>query len=133
MTAALETANELLAAAKAAIDSGDHQLADEYIEAAKPGIRAFRRETRIEEILAHGRVALEQLDHIEQVRRLCAYGLAQGRAGAEAIEFCELAETRPPIVTDRGLAGITPAFQWLQGNRRQLSALIKNLIPSETL
>ena len=133
MTATLETANELLAAAKAAIDQGDHGLASEYIEAAKPGIQAFRRETKIEAIIEHGREAMATLDFIEQIRRLCAYGLAQGRAGAEAIEFCELAETRPPIVTDRGLAGITPAFQWLQGNRRQLSALIKNLIPSETL
>jgi hypothetical protein len=131
MTLSLETANELLAAAKAAIDQGDHQLADEYIEAATPGIRAFRRETRIEEILAHGREAMAQLDHLEQVRRLCAYGLAMGRAGAEAIEFAEIMATRPPIFTDRGLAGITPAFEWLQANRRQLSNLIQNLAPSD--
>ena len=131
MTASIETANELLAAAKAAIDQGDHQLADEYIEAAKPGIQAFRRETRIEEILAHGRVALEQLDHIEQIRRLCAYGLAQGRAGAEAIEFSEIMATCPPIKTDLGLGGLVPSFEWLAANRRQLSALIQNLAPSD--
>ena len=131
MTASLETANELLAAAKAAIDSGDHGLASEYIEAATPGIRAFRRETRIEEILAHGREAMAQLDHLEQVRRLVVYGLAMGRAGAEAIEFTEVMATLPPIKTDRGLGGLVPAFEWLQANRCQLSNLIQNLAPSD--
>lgn len=131
MTATLETAGEFLAAAKAAIDSGDNDLADAYISTARTGIQAFRRETRIEEILAHGRVAMAQLDHIEQVRRLCAYGLATGRAGAEAIEFCEIAETRPPVDTTKGLAGITPAFEWLAANRRQLSTLIRNLAPAD--
>ena len=131
MTPSLEPANELLAAAKAALATGDHDLADAYIETARTGIQAFRRETRIEEILAHGRVAMAQLDHIEQIRRLCAYGLATGRAGAEAIEFCEIAETRPPVDTTKGLAGITPAFEWLAANRRQLSTLIQNLAPSD--
>ena len=131
MTATLETAGEFLAAAKAAIDSGDNDLADAYISTARTGIQAFRRETRIEEILAHGRVAMAQLDHIEQIRRLCAYGLATGRAGAEAIEFCEIAETRPPVDTTKGLAGITPAFEWLAANRRQLSTLIRNLAPAD--
>ena len=131
MTATLETAGEFLAAARAALDSGDNDLADAYISTARTGIQAFRRETRIEEILAHGRVAMAQLDHIEQIRRLCAYGLATGRAGAEAIEFCEIAETRPPVDTTKGLAGITPAFEWLAANRRQLSTLIQNLAPSD--
>lgn len=131
MTATLETAGEFLAAAKAAIDSGDNDLADAYISTARTGIQAFRRKTRIEEILAHGRVAMAQLDHIEQIRRLCAYGLATGRAGAEAIEFCEIAETRPPVDTTKGLAGITPAFEWLAANRRQLSTLIRNLAPAD--
>jgi len=131
MTATIETAGEFLAAAKSAIDQGDHQLADEYIEAAKPGIQAFRRETKIEAVIEHGREAMATLDHIEQVRRLCSYGLAMGRAGAEAIEFCEIAETRPPIFTDRGLGGLVPAFEWLQVNRRQLSTLIQNLAPSD--
>ena len=131
MNATLETANELLAAAKAAIDQGDHGLASEYIEAATPGIRAFRRETRIEEILAHGREAMAQLDHLEQVRRLVVYGLATGRAGAEAIEFSEIMATCPPIKTDRGLGGLVPSFEWLAANRRELSSLIKNLAPSD--
>ena len=131
MTATLETANELLAAAKAAIDSGDHGLASEYIEAATPGIRAFRRETRIEAIIEHGREAMAQLKHLEQVRRLVVYGLAMGRAGAEAIEFAEIMATCPPIKTDRGLGGLVPSFEWLAANRRELSSLIKNLAPSD--
>ena len=131
MTATLETANELLAAAKAAIDQGDHQLASEYIEAARPGIQAFRRETRIEAIIEHGREAMATLKHLEQVRRLVVYGLAQGRAGAEAIEFAEIMATCPPIKTDRGLGGLVPSFEWLAANRRQLSTLIQNLTPSD--
>ena len=131
MNATLDAATELLAAAKAAIDAGDHGLADEYIEAATPGIRAFRRETRIEAIIEHGREAMATLEHLEQVRRLVVYGLATGRAGAEAIEFSEIMATCPPIKADRGLAGLVPSFEWLQANRRQLSALIKNLAPSD--
>ena len=131
MTATLETANELLAAAKAAIDQGDHQLASEYIEAATPGIQAFRRETRIEAIIEHGREAMATLEHLEQVRRLVVYGLATGRAGAEAIEFSEIMATCPPIKTDRGLGGLVPSFEWLAANRRQLSTLIQNLAPSD--
>lgn len=131
MNASLETANELLAAAKAAIDEGDHQLASEYIEAAKPGIQAFRREAKIEAIIEHGREALATLKHLEQVRRLVVYGLAQGRAGAEGIEFAEIMATRPPLVTDRGIAGLAPSFEWLAANRRQLSTLIQNLAPSD--
>ena len=131
MTATLETANELLAAAKAAIDQGDHQLASEYIEAATPGIQAFRRETRIEAIIEHGREAMATLKHLEQVRRLVVYGLAQGRAGAEAIEFAEIMATCPPIKTDRGLGGLVPSFEWLAANRRQLSSRIQSLIPTD--
>ena len=131
MTATLETANELLAAAKSAIDAGDHGLASEYIETANTGIRAFRREAKIEAIIEHGREAMATLEHLEQVRRLVVYGLATGRAGAEGIEFAEVMASRPPIVTDRGLAGITPAFEWLQANRRQLSSLLKSLRPSD--
>ena len=131
MTTSIEPANELLAAAKAAIDAGDHGLASEYIETANTGIRAFRREAKIEAIIEHGREAMATLEHLEQVRRLVVYGLATGRAGAEAIEFSEIMATCPPIKTDRGLAGITPAFEWLQGNRRQLSTLIQNLTPSD--
>ena len=131
MTASIETAGEFLAAAKAAIDQGDHQLADEYIEAAKPGIRAFRREAKIEAIIEHGREAMATLEHLEQVRRLVVYGLATGRAGAEAIEFAEVMATLPPIKTDRGLGGLVPAFEWLQANRCQLSNLIQNLAPSD--
>lgn len=131
MNATLAPANELLAAAKAAIDEGDHGLADEYIEAAKPGIRAFRRESKIEAIIEHGREAMATLEHLEQVRRLVVYGLATGRAGAEAIEFSEIMATCPPIKADRGLAGLVPSFEWLQANRRQLSTLIQNLAPSD--
>ena len=131
MTTSIEPANELLAAAKAAIDAGDHGLASEYIETANTGIRAFRREAKIEAIIEHGREAMATLEHLEQVRRLVVYGLAQGRAGAEAIEFSEIMATCPPIKTDRGLGGLVPSFEWLQANRRQLSALIKNLAPSD--
>jgi len=133
MTPSLEPANELLAAARAALDSGDHELADEYLEAAKPGIQAFRRETRIEAVIEHGREAMATLEHLEQVRRLCAYGLAQGRAGAEAIEFAEIMASRPPIFTDRGLGGLVPAFEWLQANRRQLKSVLQNLTSTTDL
>ena len=131
MSASIEPANELLAAAKAAIDAGDHGLASEYIETANTGIRAFRRESKIEAIIEHGREAMATLEHLEQVRRLVVYGLAQGRAGAEAIEFSEIMATCPPIKADRGLAGLVPSFEWLQANRRQLSTLIQNLAPSD--
>jgi len=131
MSASIEPANELLAAAKAAIDAGDHGLASEYIETANTGIRAFRRESKIEAIIEHGREAMATLEHLEQVRRLVVYGLATGRAGAEAIEFSEIMATCPPIKADRGLAGLVPSFEWLQANRRQLSTLIQNLAPSD--
>jgi len=131
MNATLAPANELLAAAKSAIDSGDHGLASEYIETANTGIRAFRREAKIEAIIEHGREAMATLEHLEQVRRLVVYGLAQGRAGAEAIEFSEIMATCPPIKADRGLAGLVPSFEWLQANRRQLSALIQTLAPTD--
>jgi phosphomevalonate kinase len=129
---ALAPANELLAAAKSAIDSGDHQLAAEYIEAAKTGIQSFRRESKIEAVIEHGREALEELDHLEQVRRLVVYGLSQGRGGSEAIKFSKIMATRPPIKTARGLGGLTPAFEWLKSNRRQLSNLIQTIAPSES-
>ena len=131
MSASIEPANELLAAAKAAIDAGDHGLASEYIETANTGIRAFRREAKIEAVIQQGREAMETLKYLEQVRRLVVYGLAQGRAGAEGIEFAEIMATRPPLVTDRGLAGLAPSFEWLAANRRQLSTLIQTLAPSD--
>ena len=131
MSASIEPANELLAAAKAAIDAGDHGLASEYIETANTGIRAFRRESKIEAIIEHGREAMATLEHLEQVRRLVVYGLATGRAGAEAIEFSEIMATCPPIKADRGLGGLVPTFEWLAANRRQLSTLIQNLAPSD--
>ena len=131
MTPALEKAGDFLAAAKAAINTGDNQLAGEYLELAKNGIRAGRHEAKIEAIIAQGRQAMDTLKHLEQVRRLCVYGLTQGKGGAEAIEFAEIMSTRPPIKADRGLAGITPALEWLGSNRRQLSSILQNLAPSD--
>lgn len=133
MTASLDTAREFLAEAKAGIDRGTltSEEINEYLETARRVIAHARHENRVENIVLHGKEAMATLEHLEKVRRLVVYGLAQGRAGAEAIEFAEIMATRPPVDTARGIAGITPAFEWLSANRRQLSTLIQNLTPSD--
>jgi hypothetical protein len=90
-----------------------------------------RQDLQVELVEAAGQDALQTLEELEQVRRLVAYGVALGRLGKDAVEFCRLMDTRPPLDKGKGIRGITPSFEWLAANRSTLRKQIKNIIPAD--
>jgi len=135
MNATLEMADAYLAEAKAGIDTGHITAADieAYIQSAETLLACHRQDLQVEKMVAAGQEAMTTLEELEQIRRLVAYGVALGRLGKDAVEFCRLMDTRPPLDTAKGIRGITPSFEWLNANRQTLRKQIKNIIPADTL
>ena len=133
MSASLEIADAFLAEAKAGIDTGNISTADieNYIQSAERLLARHRQDLQVEMMVAAGQQAMQTLEELEQIRRLVAYGVAMGRLGKEAVEFCRLMDTRPPLDKGKGIRGITPSFAWLTANRSTLRQQIKTIIPSD--
>jgi hypothetical protein len=133
MIAAFELANSALAAAKEGIDNPGTMSEAEILELIATARRLIDRTTeaaRLEAVQAHGKAALDELDQLEQVRRLLAYGLALGRTSKESMRLHNLLESRPPI-TKTGINAATRSFEWLAANRREISELLATINPSE--
>ena len=133
MSASLEIADAFLAEAKAGIDTGNISTADieNYIQSAERLLARHRQDLQVEMMVAAGQQAMQTLEELEQIRRLVAYGVAMGRLGKEAVEFCRLMDTRPPLDKGKGIRGITPSFAWLTANRSTLRQQIKTIIPTD--
>jgi phosphoribosylanthranilate isomerase len=134
MIAAFELANSALAAAKEGIDNPGTMSEAEILELIATARRLIDRTTetaRLEAVQAHGKAALEELDQLERVRRLLAYGLALGRTTKESMKLHNLLATRPAISKTGGIHGAASAFAWLAANRREISELLATINPSD--
>ena len=134
MIAAFELANSALAAAKEGIDNPGTMSEAEILELIATARRLIDRTTeaaRLEAVQAHGKAALDELDQLEQVRRLLAYGLALGRTSKESMRLHNLLESRPPITKTGGINAAASAFAWLNANRCEISQLLKTITPSD--
>lgn len=133
MSASLEIADAFLAEAKAGIDTGNISTADieNYIQSAERLLARHRQDLQVGMMVAAGQQAMQTLEELEQIRRLVAYGVAMGRLGKDAVEFCRLMDTRPPLDKGKGIRGITPSFAWLTANRSTLRQQIKTIIPTD--
>ena len=130
-----DIANEFLTEAKAGID-GRSKLTEaeinSYLDSARALIREGEREARHEAVVKAARDAEHEIEYLEKVRRLVAYGLTQGKGGREEMEFCNLMASRPAIDRKNGIQGITPAFEWLKATRPTIASALAKIIPTET-
>ena len=134
MIAAFELANSALEAAKEGIDNPGTMSEAEILELIATARRLIDRTTeaaRLEAVQAHGKAALDELDQLEQVRRLLAYGLALGRTSKESMRLHNLLATRPPLTKASNINAAASAFAWLNANRREISELLASVNPSE--
>jgi len=134
MIAAFELANSALAAAKEGIDNPGTMSEAEILELIATARRLIDRTTetaRLEAVQAHGKAALDELDQLEQVRRLLAYGLALGRTSKESMRLHNILESRPPITKTSNINAAASAFAWLNANRREISELLATINPSD--
>ena len=134
MIAALELANSALEAAKAGIDNPGAMSEGEIHDLLDTARRLIDRTTetaRIEAVQAHGKAAMDELDQLEQVRRLLAYGLALGRTTKESMKLHNLLATRPTISKTGGIHGAAKSFAWLNANRREISELLATINPAD--
>ena len=134
MIAAFELANSALAAAKEGIDNPGTMSEAEIHDLLDTARRLIDRTTetaRLEAVQAHGKAALDELDQLEQVRRLLAYGLALGRTSKESMRLHSLLESRPAISKTGGIHGAASAFAWLAANRREISKLLASVNPTD--
>lgn len=133
MNAALELANAHLAEAKHAIDNPGVMTEAEIHELLDGARRLTNRSLelmRLEAVEAVGKVALEELDTLERIRRLLAYGTAMGRTNAEGMKLAALLATRPPLDKAKGIRSATASFSWLRQNRQEISALLATIQPA---
>jgi hypothetical protein len=131
VNAALEIARGSLEAAKAGIDNPGTMAEGEILELIATAQRLIDRTAqaaRIEAVQTHAKAALEELDQLEQIRRLLSYGIATGRTNADGMRLHALLEARP---TTSNINGAAPAFAWLNANRREISQLLKTVTPSD--
>lgn len=115
-------ANDYLAAAKAAISEGDHAAANEYLDAARDGIRA----ARIEAVKATAKAVIDDLQRIQHAERLCRYAMTCGQATPAAIALVRELEAAPKI--HKGKSLFSPqnlaAFDWHRRNRSEVFGMI---------
>ena len=115
-------ADDYLAAAKAAISEGDHAAANEYLDAARDGIRA----ARIEAVKATAKAVIDDLTRIQHAERLCRYAVSSGRATPAASQLIRALENAPRLDTKKSLfaAANLNAFEWHNRNRSEVFDLI---------
>jgi len=126
MNAALEVATAQLELAKEMIDAGSVNKAEifDILNSAQKMVDRSREITRLEAVQAAGMAALDEIEHLEAVRRLLAYGIAHGRCGKEATRLHDLLASRPQIDKTKGLPSGIKAFSWLNSNRKQITQLL---------
>jgi hypothetical protein len=115
-------ADDFLAAARAAITEGDHDTANEYLDAAKAGIKA----TRMETIKAAAKAVIQDLERIQHAERLCRYAVTSGRGTPAAIRVIRELEAAPRLDKGKSLFGAQniAAFDWHRRNRSEIFDLI---------
>jgi hypothetical protein len=115
-------ASDYLAAARAAITEGDHDTANEYIDAARDDIRA----ARIETVKATAKAVIQDLERIQHAERLCRYAVTSGRGTPAAIRVIRELEAAPRLDKGRSLFGAQniAAFDWHRRNRSEIFDLI---------
>jgi hypothetical protein len=115
-------ADDFLAAARAAITEGDHDTANEYIDAARDDIRA----ARIETIKATAKAVIQDLERIQHAERLCRYAVSSGRGTPAAIRVIRELEAAPRLDKGKSLFGAQniAAFDWHRRNRSEIFDLI---------
>jgi hypothetical protein len=115
-------ADDFLAAARAAITEGDHDTANEYIDAARDDIRA----TRMETIKAAAKSVIQDLERIQHAERLCRYAVTSGRGTPAAIRVIRELEAAPRLDKGKSLFGAQniAAFDWHRRNRSEIFNLI---------
>ena len=115
-------AADFLASAKQAINSGDSQLAAEYLDLAKTGIQAARLET----VRALAKAAINDLERIQNAERLCRYAVSTGQATPAAIAFIRELEAAPRLDKKKSLfsAQNAAAFDWHRRNRSEIFDLL---------
>jgi hypothetical protein len=133
VNAALEIARGSLDAAKAGIDTPGTMAEGEILELIATAQRLIDRTAqaaRIEAVQTHAKAALEELDQLEQIRRLLAYGIAIGRTNKEGVKLHAILEARPTITKTSDINAASKAFEWLGAHRREISQLLANVNPS---
>jgi hypothetical protein len=115
-------ADDYLAAARAAITEGDHDTANEYIDAARDDIRA----ARIETVKATAKAVIQDLERIQHAERLCRYAVTSGRGTPAAIRVIRELEAAPRLDKGKSLFGAQniAAFDWHRRNRSEIFDLI---------
>jgi hypothetical protein len=115
-------ADDFLAAARAAITEGDHDTANEYMDAARDDIRA----DRIETIKATAKAVIQDLERIQHAERLCRYAVSSGRGTPAAIRVIRELEAAPRLEKGKSLFGAQniAAFDWHRRNRSEIFDLI---------
>jgi len=129
MSATLELAEAFIEEAGRGIDGGTMSTEEikDLLNSSREILARADATLRIDYLVAAGKVVVEHLEVLENIRRLLCYGVATGRCSTEQLQLHRLLNTKPSIDRTKGIHGLIPAAEWLQANRRPLSELLATI------
>lgn len=114
----------LLASARTTTDPDEAAFA---LACAEKELEQFRRDVREDALVKLATAAADEIETLENIRRLLVYAKGSGRATPDTIRLLNLLETCPQFDRTQALKRQVPAFEWLRTHRdsinKNLSAL----------
>lgn len=130
MSASLELAEAYIDLANHGIESRTmtEQEIESVLASAREMLARAEAALRIDYIVAAGKVVLEHIEVLENIRRLLAFGVAGGGSvSRDQMALYALLQTKPQLDRSKGIHGIIPAAEWLQANRRSIASLLATI------
>jgi len=112
------TIENLLATARVSRDPDEAVFA---LDCAEKEIAKFHHQARQEALATLAAAAADQLDVLENIRRLLAFAKSSGRGSAQSARILNLLNSKPAYDRTTPIKAQLPAFEWLRANRDNIN------------
>ena len=93
------------------------------IDLARAAIRHEKLEALATLIESH----VEEIQSLENVRRVVAYSVTSGQSTPEIRRLYEILNTKPPFEPKAGIRAAIPCFEWAQIHSNEISELLAKI------
>lgn len=89
--------------------------------------RAAIRHEKLEALATLIETHVEEIQSLENVRRLVAYSVTSGQSTPEIRRLYEILNTKPAFEPKAGIRAAIPCFEWAQTHSNEITDLLANL------
>ena len=93
------------------------------IDLARAAIRHEKLEALATLIESH----VEEIQSLENVRRVVAYAVTSGQSTPEIRRLYEILNTKPPFEPKAGIRAAIPSFEWAQKHSNEITDLLSKI------